>query len=494
MELSQKPRFINASLPAHRGGRLAVIDVGSSMVRLVVYDDGCYPHLYLNHKTWTALAKGKSTDVDFYLDEESMERTISAIAWFKWVCSQTGVTRIVCTATSAVREAKNGQEFVQRVKERSDIHVEVISGEYEARLSAAGAMVSIPEAKGIVVDLGGGSLDICETTVNGQYKSLPLGVLTLQAMSHDNPEKATEILRKELAKVKWLKGECESCDLIALGAGMRSLASLHMAETNYPMHVLHDYVLDRNAALEFCSHFIEGRISCRIAELAKDYMDVLPYRAAALYALLQEVDFKYVRFASFGLREGLLFSELADDVMKGDPLIAFAKDMAMRDGRGEYYALHLADWVHDCFPEVEPRILQVAALFADISWREQAAYRATTAFETVYGGSYVACSHRDRARLALMAYFAHNEKLEEGLEKRFPPTLTTEDMSEAKLVGAMFYFARLLDPGAKGLLDDFILEKQADGTFSLQGPKSFMHMASETVEKHLKFINSLVAS
>lgn len=491
MEMSKKPRFIDNDSTAHSNGRLAVIDIGSSMIRLVVYDDGSYPHLYLNHKTWTALAKGKSADKDFYLDKEPVERTISAISWFKWVCSQARVTRIICTATSAVREAKNGGDFVKQVKERTGIHVEVISGEYEARLSASGAISSIPKAKGVVVDLGGGSLDLCETDTKGEYKSLPLGVLTLQEMSGNNPLKAVDILRKSLKEVNWLT-ECKTKDLVALGAGMRSIASLHMMETNYPMHILHDYVIEKETALDFCEQFIKGTISCKIAEQAKDYLDVLPYRAAALYALLKETKLKQVRFASFGLREGLLFSELGEDVMNGDPLIAFAKDMAIRDGRGEAYALHLADWVHEIMPDVEPRIIQAASMFADISWREQLAYRATTAFETVYGGSYVACSHKERGILSLMAYFAHEQKLDESLQKRLPFSISEEDINQAKIAGALFYLARLLDPGAKGLLSDFILEKNAKGEFELKGPESFMMMASETIDKHLSLINKLM--
>ena len=492
MEINKPPRFLHPELPAHTEGRLAVIDIGSSMVRLVVYDDGGYPYLYLNHKVWTLLGKGRKAE-DLKLKKSAIDRTISAIDWFLWVCRKSNVTQVVAVATSAVRDAVNGDEFVKKVYIKTGLHIEVINGETEARLSAAGAISSVPDADGIVVDLGGGSLDLCETEIkpDSQFLSLPLGVLAMQAQSDGDPIKAEKLMRKQLKSVEWLKHK--NCnDLVVLGAGMRSLARLHMSENNYPLKMLHDYQMDKDSALEFCDSFMSGKVSRKLTGMNKNWREVLPFRAAGLSALLKETNADIVRCANFGLREGVLFSQLDHDVMAGDPLIAFAKDRADRNGRGVRYAECLAEWASEILPNVESRIMRAAALLSDVGWRDQAAHRAQGAFEVVYGGSFVAINHRDRVRLALMAFFRHEEKLHPGMAARFKGIVTKEDILQARKVGAVFNLASFLDPGAQGDLERFYLEQKENGKFSLKAPENFMNMRSEEVIKRMKSINSLM--
>ncbi|MFT7433394.1 MAG: exopolyphosphatase/guanosine-5'-triphosphate,3'-diphosphate pyrophosphatase [Alphaproteobacteria bacterium] len=493
MKLNAKPKFIYPNEIAHKEGRFAVIDIGSSTIRLVVYDTGIYPHLFLNHKVRTMLAKGKGSGV-FNLEAAPMERTLSAIEWFLWVCKQSAVTTVVATATSAVREAENGDEFVKMVQEKTGLHIEVIGGEVEARLSALGGVTSLPNASGVVMDLGGGSLDICTTERQGDFASLPLGGLSLQKLSDNDPFKAVEILKKALSDVNWMANKNNFRDLVALGSGMRSIASLHMIETGYPMHILHDYSISKDAAIAYCAQFLRGEISEKVSHLAKGYEDIIPYRAAALTAMLEVGDFDRVRFASFGIREGIFFSQIENEGVGEDPLLSFAKDLAIRDGRGAEYAFCLAHWAHEILPTMPPRLLQVAALFADVAWREQYAYRASSAFEIVYGGSFVSCSHKDRAKLALIAYFTHADELEDCHFSRIKGLVSDTDMAKAKIVGALFHLAAFLDPGAKGMLSDFTLQKQSGGCFSLEGPAPFMRMESESVAKRLEILNKTLAS
>lgn len=493
MQTSTRLRYLDNKTQVHDQalGRLAVIDIGSSMVRLVVYDNGNYPHLFLNHKVWCLLGKHKGKG-KFVLEEERMQRAQSAIEWFLWVCSQSGVSTVLAVASSAVREAENGLEFVRRVKEKTDLHIEIIDGEVEARLSAKGALSSVPDAQGVVVDLGGGSLDLCESGERGAYASLPLGVLTLQNLSENDPYKAVDIMADSLREHAFLQKESLQ-DLVAVGSGMRSLAMLHMAEKSYPMRILHDYKIERAEAIAFCEKFMSGKVSRKLTGMTKEWREILPYRAAALLALLKETKAKYVRFATFGLREGILFSQLDRNVMGDDPLLTFAEDMAIREGRGVEYGRNLAAWVGQVLPDVDARLLKAAAFFAEVGWREQISYRSRGNFEIVYGGSFVGVSHKERALLALMVFFRHSDALLPGMAPRFKGMLTEDELLKAKKVGALFNLASLLDPGAKGVLDDFAL-KQKNGKYILEGPYIFMDMASESVAKRLAFVNKILAS
>lgn len=491
MKLDAKPRFIYPTEPAHKGGRFAVIDIGSSTMRLVVYDEGLYPHLFLNHKVRIRFAIEKGEGL-FILDEERMDRALNAIEWFLWVCKESNVQTVVATATSAVREAANGKAFVDTIRQKTGLHVEVISGEVEARLSAEGGVISLPDASGLVMDLGGGSLDICETDTKGEFASLPLGVLSLQKLSNNDPFKAVEILKKSLKNVNWLKNK-NMRDLVALGAGMRSIASLHMNEKNYPMHILHGYSIPKDEALRYCRKFLEGKIDKKVLHLAKGYEDVMPYRAAALSALLESGEFEQVRFASFGIREGIFFSQIEEGGVGEDPLISYGRDVAERDGRGVEYAMKLADWVKSVLPEMSARVVNAAALFCDTAWREQYNYRASTAFEIVYGSPFVACSHEDRAKISLMVYFAHADELKPNVVERVRGLVSERDMHEAQVVGALFHLAAFLDPGARGMLESYTLKKGDMGTFEIEGPQAFMKMQSESVQKRLDYFNKSLA-
>jgi exopolyphosphatase/guanosine-5'-triphosphate,3'-diphosphate pyrophosphatase len=491
MKVDVKPRFIYPNEPSHKKGRFAVIDIGSSTMRLVVYDEGLYPHLFLNHKVRIRFAIEKGEGV-FVLDDERMDRALNAIEWFLWVCKESAVETVVATATSAVREAENGSDFVNMIHKKTGLHVEVISGEVEARLSAEGGVISLPDASGLVMDLGGGSLDICETNTRGEFASLPLGVLSLQKLSGSDPFKAVEIVKDALRDVNWVK-DTNMRDLVALGAGMRSIASLHMNETNYPMHILHGYSIPKEEALRYCRKFLDGHIDDKVLHLARGYEDVMPYRAAALTALLESGDFEQVRFASFGIREGILFSQIEQGGVGEDPLISYGRDVAERDGRGVQYAMQLAGWVKDILPQTSKRLLDASALLCDTAWREQYTYRASTAFEIVYGSPFVACSHEDRAQISLMVYFAHADELKPRMLRRVKGLVSQADMDEAQTIGALIHLASFLDPGARGMLRNYSLKKNDLGLFEIEGPEAFMKMESESVQKRLDFFNKSLA-
>lgn len=486
MKTDSRLRFQHPDVSAHVHGRLAVIDLGSSTVRLVVYEDPrSYPYMVLNQKVWCALGEGKGKGV-FRLAKDKMQRVMAILRWFTWVAREAGAVQVIVFATSAVREAENGKEFAERIHKELGLRVNILTGEDEARLSAVGARLSIPDAQGLVIDLGGGSLEVYSTE-SGQLVSLPLGVLTLKALAGNCPKKAVEILKEALANVPWLREQAGG-SLIAIGSGMRSIARLHMADTRYPMPILHDYRLCRADGEQFCRRLIDGDVSRRLHDMSLAYADVLPYRAAALAAFLESGLCEEVRFATFGLREGVLLTQIGEAPVVKDPLVAFAADHAERSGRGLVYADGLAEWVKRILPDVSWRYLRTCAMFSEIAWREQPIYRAMTAYNQVLGGSYVGAGHNLRMRVALAAFFRHEDKLLPGMKKQLRGIVSPEEIAECQVIGALFNLASLLDPGAKSELDRFRMERHDNGVWYLQAPREFKLMQSEEVAERLKIV------
>ena len=482
MEIINQLRFRHPSAPFTDKGRLAVIDIGSSSIRLVVYDDvRRYPYMVLNQKVWAALAENKS-DERFYLKEDKIKRAASALAWFKWLAEEAGCVQLVAVATSAVREAENRDDFLAAAREVLGGEVQVLSGEEEAQLSSLGAAASIPSARGMVIDLGGGSLELSETELK-HFSTFPLGVLSLKNISGGNPAKAAEILKKAIDDEAWVRS-IKGGDLVAIGSGMRSIARLHMAETKYPLDITHDYTLEKEEGIAFCDKLMSGEVSPELSDLTQKYKEVLPYRAAALCALLKLPSVQRVRFATFGLREGVLFSQLVACPVLDDPLKAFATEQAKRQGRGLPYSKSLAKWCRELMPATSPRFIDVAAMFAETGWREHPLYRARSHFNRVLGGAYVGAPHKLRFKLALAAYYAHGLKeLPDEISQQRQRLLINEDVLECQTIGALFQLAQVLDPGAKGTLDAFNLVGENAGKYRLEGPDAVMGLASEEVDR-----------
>src|SRR5690606_7450414 len=136
----------------------AIIDIGSNSVRLVVYDGPRrIPFTLFNEKVMAGL--GASLGKTGRIESEAMERGLRAVARFAHLCPEMRVADIRCVPTAAVRAATNGPEFLARTQALG-LDVELLSGAQEAIGAAHGVLSGIPDADGIVGDLGGGSLEL----------------------------------------------------------------------------------------------------------------------------------------------------------------------------------------------------------------------------------------------------------------------------------------------------------------------------------------------
>ena len=186
-------------LPERRE-RLAALDVGSNSIRLLVAEYG--PHTGITiideDKEQPRLAAGVAQTGR--LDPAAMDRAIAAIRRMQGVCERRGVTRVAAVATSAVREATNGEEFVRRVREEAGIDLIVIDAETEAALSYRSVAHHFPLAGGrtIVADIGGGSLELI-SAVDGLVEhtmSVPFGAVRLTDLHLDGKRDQRRAVRR----------------------------------------------------------------------------------------------------------------------------------------------------------------------------------------------------------------------------------------------------------------------------------------------------------
>ena len=197
--------------------------------------------------------------------------------------------------------------------------------------------------------------------------------------------------------------------------GARS-AHLHMAQTGYPLHVMHGYVIRAKEALEF------ARLVRRVNPDSLSQIEVvnsarralLPYAALVLEHIVREAEPRDVVFSALGVREGLLYSLLDAEERRKDALLAAAQELNLLRSRSPQHGEELIDWT-DAFMATsgidenaeEKRLRHAACLLADIGWRAHPDYRGEQSLNVIAHAGFVGIDHPGRAYIALAIFFRH---------------------------------------------------------------------------------------
>jgi exopolyphosphatase/guanosine-5'-triphosphate,3'-diphosphate pyrophosphatase len=467
-------------------GPVAVLDIGSNSVRLVVYEAPTRIAATLqNEKAICGI--GRDMVSNGRLNAEGCAAALEALARFRVIAHGFKVESREAVATAAARDAANGADFIARAERAWGAPIRVLSGEEEARIAAEGVVAGIPEADGLAADLGGGSLDMVpvKNGKTGAAVTLPFGPLRLMDQSRGDPDKARNIVDKGLRGIEELSAPA----LYAVGGIWRSFARVDMEEQNYPLHVLQHYTIPRGRALRLC-RLLAGlsRDSLRkIRVVSKRRAESLPYGAVVLERLLEAGDIRDVVISAYGLREGLLFRALPAEERARDPLVEFACAANARSSRVPAHAREMLDWTRVLFDgesAQEARLRQASAFFADVGWRRHPDDRALGAMGEVLTAPFAGASHRERALLAASVFHRYSG------DEDFPPVmglgslLDKEDEKRALLLGLSWRFAFSLSASAAGELVHYKL-RLTPSKVILEVPARREAIAGEPVQKRL---------
>src|SRR5688572_3317957 len=270
---------------------VAVVDIGSNSVRLVVYEGATRaPTPLFNEKVLCGL--GRSIASTGRLGAGAVARALRALRRFRALIDQMQVARVEAIATAAAREASNGAEFIAKAERLLNVPIRVLSGTEEAELAGLGVIAGISDADGLVGDFGGGSLELVDVANDtlSDAATLPLGGLRLIDAAGGNLKRAREIVDAELAKVPWLE-KGRDRDFYAIGGTWRALARLHMTQTRYPLNVMHNYRIDAADALRFSSLLDQQSQSslAGIRDISSARRETVPFGALVLERLIKLV-------------------------------------------------------------------------------------------------------------------------------------------------------------------------------------------------------------
>ena len=138
---------------------MAIIDIGSNSIRLVIYaSQGRYPFPLFNERANCRLGEGVGDDG--MLREDRIEVALATLARFAKILGNMGISKVHAVATAAVRRAKNAEQFTRPAAALLNHEISVLSQQAEAYHVARGLTLNLPRATGLVADLGGGSIEI----------------------------------------------------------------------------------------------------------------------------------------------------------------------------------------------------------------------------------------------------------------------------------------------------------------------------------------------
>ncbi len=301
--------------------RLAVIDCGSNSFRLVVftYTDTWWKRTDEIHES---VRVGEGLDATGELQPEPMERALETLELYAHFCSATGIDAIRPVATSAIRDARNQKDFLKAARKRTGMEIEVLAGEEEARYGYLAAVNSTTLSQGVVLDLGGGSMQLTRVEAREAVdaRSWPLGAVRMTERFLPDGDKAKrkqiKALREHVAaqieSAAWLD---EGGRLTGIGGTVRNLAAAAQLAAGLPSYGIQGFRITRDALGELIETFAELTADERAGVPGIKFArgDLILAGSVVIDTVMEAGGFGMLEATDAGLREGVFFETLLGD-------------------------------------------------------------------------------------------------------------------------------------------------------------------------------------
>ena len=359
----------------------AVLDVGSNSARMIVFRLREGEHLDVIEDARAPLRLARELRTNNELGADAIERSLEAMRDFRAIAVGAGADRILAVATSAVRDAQDGELFIERVR-AIGVPLQIIDGDTEARLGFVGAVHDLPVTSGATLDVGGGSAELSRFSDRRLTRTwtFELGSLRMSdRFLHDDPPSSSQLRRlRSFVKEELQNAEigllAHGQDLVGIGGTVRNLAKIDMHRTEHPLKLLHGYELPADR-LEQLIGELAGRTMRRRAQtsgLNPDRADSVLGGALVLQGVMQALHADRVVVSSRGVREGLALG--GDDASVPPPrwvrtisVATLSARFATWDPRGADRRTALATRLHESLdPEASDAVREMLVHAASV--------------------------------------------------------------------------------------------------------------------------------
>lgn len=487
---------------------IAIIDLGSNSARLIVmhiYHNGAYNLVY-NQKESVRLSEGM--EKDNHLQEAAIGRALHTLKVFAHMCQLHKVDRIIATATAAVRNASNGQDFVTKVRELTGIPLEIISGKKEAKIGSIAVTNTIDIKDALLFDLGGGSTELTLVRNNqvAELVSLPFGAITLSEKFQTQDKVTDEMLANlnnyildKLSAIPWLSKL--NLPLVGIGGTARNIAKMDQRRKNYPFPKLHNYRMGMVSLDSLWENLIKTNLSQRrkIPGLSSDRADIILAGMNVVRALFEVSAGKQFIISGCGLREGLFMHYYLTRQQQADVL----PDILMHSTRNmllfykgntihAYHVSHLAMTLFDGWQKLhqltlrERTLLKAAAFLHDIGITINYYDHSRHSAYLVENARLFGLTHREQMLISAVTGWHHGVNTK-SMRRIYYEFLDEADWLVARKLALMLALAESLDQTEMSVIQGVTVKltpTQAELTFEAYDNAVIEQQA---VKKHQKW-------
>ncbi len=293
--------------------RIGVIDIGYNAIRAAAYEnDKITGREIFNNKFKNDLFNLLSNQ-----DLEIKHHFYTCFEYILHIFKTLGVEEYRCVATAILRDNDRSDEFIEHIKAKYGVEIQLVTGQEEAKLSAKGLIMGVKNVNGFAVDLGGGSLEIIEIKNNEiiQTHSLKLGTKIIAKNGYGDINTLIELISNYLDKSETYDKNFICDNLYFIGGSLRFIMRSYTDVFNYPIKALHNLSLSRENIISYLDKF-ENNLRSISVKTKINTNAMLMSRA-----LIEFFDPKDIIVSTYGLKEGVRFEMLSEEEQKKDIIL-----------------------------------------------------------------------------------------------------------------------------------------------------------------------------
>lgn len=444
--------------PQDGSDRIALIDIGSNSIRLVLYRDyGRYPFPLFNERVTIKLGQG--LDKTGCLDPARITLALRAIERFAQILKPLQPDQVVIIATAALRRADNAAEFVQPAEHILGHKIQVISAAEEARLVTLGLTANMPTIDGLVADLGGGSLELVLVSAGKIKQAASLNIGHLSTCSKVE-------IRDLIEQIGWLKGAAGK-PLYGIGGSFRALGSAFVATTGYPLHLLHGLRIGPKHRKSLLKRIRTGD---DLSGIPAGRRTTISTAAVIVTEIFRQAEAGPLVISGTSIRDGLVADLTPNRLSDSDLLTVTCREIARQSQRSNdlneslnkllapivtHFAENQAQWAKygNLF-----RLTQAACLLSDICWNEPSDLRGQLAYDRVIALPVYSLTHKERAWIgkAVLHRYVGVKKYKPAMVSA-DKLLSKTERASARAVGLGMRFGHIFCGGNAPFLNQLTL-------------------------------------
>ena len=399
-----------SKIPSNLSDHIAVIDIGSNSIRLVIFKTmGRFPFPLFNERVTCRLGEGLEKNNN--LQPKRVSVALETLQRFSLILKSLPNLSVKIVATAAVRRANNAEKFLKPAQKILNHRIQVLGQQEEAYLVSIGLLSNFDLSDGLIADLGGGSLELVYVK-NGALihsTSLNIGHLTILP--------ASEILLM-IQNVDWLKN-VQGLDLYGVGGSFRALGSAYIQKTKYPLGMLHALTISKMATNSLLSQ-IDAEPSS-LEGIPESRRLSMPKASEIISCLLSVSKVNNLVISGTSIRDGLIVKEISEQpklarFRKKDPLHVACSEIATHSLRFTSINEGLYKFIKPCIKTGYSymgnlntrRLIKAACLLSEFCWDEEPSMRALLAFEKINALPIYSLSHPERLWISSTIFYRYN--------------------------------------------------------------------------------------